>query len=185
MPKVMLPLAAQPLWLSTAALAAGPWEPVCAPVRLTASAASVSFAVIPAQYVMFRLRLEVISSGDSSISVRFNNDSGANYSRQQMEVNNITVTARRLTSQTNIQLQNNGVDASASATHDVVIVKSIAAKAALLMNTGSVMTSSGLMLIVQPGKWANTADLINRIDVSSDYSTFTAGSILILQGSKF
>lgn len=186
MPKVMLPLAAQPLWMPTDVLAAGPWEPVCAPVRLASAAASVSFASIPAAYVMFRLRCEIIKDATgNSISLRLNNDSGTNYNRQYIEGNNAAVTAARATGGNRIYLQNNGVDASAHATHDLVIAKPIAGSAGLVLNSGSVMTTSGIMLFSNAGIWANTADLINRIDVSSDSGNFAAGSIFYLEGSKF
>ena len=184
----MLPLAAQPLWLPTENLAAGPWEPVCAPVRLASAAASVSFASIPAQYVMFRLRAEIIKDGTNGQAIlRLNNDSAGNYARQMLHSADTTVNSARVTAQTSINVNNN-IGAGLSATLDIVIAKPIAGAAGLVLYSQGYMDSAGTPVINLDhiaGIWSNTADLINRIDVLSDTTNFAAGSIFILEGSKF
>ena len=184
MPKVMLPLSAQPLWLPTENLAAGPWEPVCAPVRLASAAASVSFQSIPAQYVMFRLRCEIIKDASgATVSLRFNNDSGANYDYQRLTGNGATVAGARATGGTSIPMTLS-IDASSTTTFGVVIAKPIAGANGLTVSD-CVYTATDLTSTYHAGRWANTADLINRIDVINSVGNFAAGSIFYLEGSKF
>jgi len=185
MPKVMLPLAAQPLWMPTDVLAAGPWEPVCAPVRLAAAASSVSFASIPAAFVMFRLRAEIIKDGTTaSPLLRFNNDSGANYSRQYVIGSSTSVSGARATGQTSISHAFEAIGANEFATMDLIIAKPIAGAAALTVELYAV-SQTNLAMAGVAGIWSNTADLINRIDIISNGGDFAAGSIFILEGSKF
>lgn len=185
MPKVGLPLAAQPLWLPTENLAAGPWEPVCAPVRLATTAASVSFASIPAQYVMFRLRYEIIRDGTtSSYNFRFNNDSGANYSYEYLMGDNATVSSGRVTGATSINTSYFAVEASGHASGELVIAKPIAGAAGLVVG-GRAAVQTNIRVDSLVGIWSNTADLINRIDITSNVDNLAAGSIFILEGSKF
>lgn len=184
MPKVMLPLAAQPLWLPTENLAAGPWEPVCAPVRLASAAASVSFASIPAQYVMFRLRCQVNKDATpGSIVMTLNNDTGGNYARERLIGDNATVSSGRVTAQTSFSTSFS-MDASTPAVCTYVVAKPIAGAAGLIL-TSIALTSTNLTLFELAGHWGNTADLINRIDILASAGNFDTGSIFILEGSKF
>lgn len=186
MPKVMLPLAAQPLWLPTENLAAGPWEPVCAPVRLAAAAASVSFASIPAQYVMFRLRCQYIDdSTQGRGNLVLNNDTGANYSWQRLYGESTSVVGQRSTAQTSIS---DGLltEASGFFEGDYVIAKPIAGAAALVvLSSFNNRATASHILVGVAGIWSNTADLINRIDLVRSTGNFAAGSIFILEGSRF
>ena len=187
MPKVMLPLAAQPLWLPTENLAAGPWEPVCAPVRLASAAASVSFASIPAQYVMFRLRCEIINDGTAdTVTMRLNNDSGAVYPWQYLRASSTTVDAFRNAAQTVIPITlGAAVDANTFMTCDIIIAKPIAGANGIILLSGTRLGNAGdLYYNNLAALWNNTADLINRIDVIKTSGNFAAGSIFILEGSK-
>lgn len=184
MPKVMLPLSYQPLWMPTEALAAGPWEPVCAPVRLAAAASSVSFQNIPAAFVMFRLVCQIIKDGTLGlISFTLNNDTGANYSRQYLSAASTTVSAGRDSAQTSANLLV-GPEANAHSTFDAVIAKPLASTAGLI-SVMNVSFQTNIRLVDHAFIWANTAALINRIDVLSSVTDFAADSILILEGSRF
>lgn len=188
MPKVMLPLAAQPLWLPTENLAAGPWEPVCAPVRLASAAASVSFASIPAQYVMFRLIGEIINDASAAdIYFKFNADSGANYDVQVLGGNGVTVSSTRTTGgSSGIHLFGNAsMAASTHLTFVLTIAKPIAGAAALSVCHATGYNGANFDIHDTAGRWANTADLINQIAFSKSAGNFAAGSIFILEGSKF
>ena len=189
MPRVGFPISAQPLWLPTENLAAGPWEPVCAPVRLASAAASVSFASIPAQYVMFRLRCEIINDASAkTIDLRLNNDSGVNYDTQQINVSNVTVTGGRSTGRTSMYVNYSNLAASELGTVDFVIAKPIAGAAGLILASVVNTTTAALDLVLDACIWNNTAALINRIDVvaaaAAGTGNFAAGSIFILEGSK-
>lgn len=188
MPKVMLPLAAQPLWMPTDVLAAGPWEPVCAPVRLAAAASSVSFASIPAAYVMFRLRCQIVNDANAkNVQARLNNDSAGNYSYQSFYCASTTPGSARSTSQTYIMVAGEAASLAASqnATLDITIAKPIAGAAALLFSSGGYTSSTVPVLEDHAGIWSNTAALIDRIDILASSNNFAANSIFILEGSRF
>lgn len=183
MPRVGLPLSAQPLWLPTEVLAAGPWEDI-ASSRLSAAAASVSFQNIPAAFVMFRLYAEIIQDGTGgSFTLRFNNDSGVNYDYELLLGNDVSVTSARTTGATS--LLGLAVDANAFAVLNATVAKPIAGAAGLVQADTVRTTGATLRTAHSAGIWNNTADLLNRIDLLTSAGNFAVGTLCVLQGSRF
>jgi hypothetical protein len=86
---------------------------------LSSSAASVTFSAIPSTYTDLVVRLSVRGDQSSAISdftLRFNSDSGSNYSETRLlGFNGTNVLSDRLSSQTNIQnITVNGSTSTAS-----------------------------------------------------------------------
>ncbi len=188
MPRLMLPLTAQPLSMPTNVLAAGPWEIVCAPVRLSSTAASVSFATIPPQYLMFRLRCQIVNDANTkSVQVRLNNDSSANYAYQVLYSASSTVTIGRSSNQTKIIVAGEGAVLAASqfATIDITIARTIDTKGAVLIANASYNTLPVVEHHAAMHNYAAGGALINRIDILASSNNFAANSIFVLEGSRF
>lgn len=136
---------------------------------LAASASEVVFGSLPQTYRDLVLVVRgTIASGVGSI--RFNTDSGANYTRVGMYGDGSSAVSYSGTSvevynspMTNIM---NIMDYSATDKHKIYIARD---------------TNASSFTIAQAGRWANTA-AITTVAVISPASTFTAGSTFTLYG---
>ena len=181
------PLSYQPLWLKEENIASGPWE-IVGSSRLSAAAASVSFASIPAAYTMFRLIAEIVNDGAiKDVALRFNNDSGANYDTQILNMSGGTLTGQRNAGGTSGAADYNGLSANTFATLEAIIAKPIAGAKGLALVSIVPTGAAGIQLTEDAIVWNNTAALINRIDmiVSGGGGNFAAGSLFILEGSRW
>jgi hypothetical protein len=149
-----------------------------ATTTLVSSASSVTFSSISGSYRDLLLIAQPKSSSTIGIVVRFNSDSGANYSFVRMNGNGSSATSNSYTSQTSIDLADSlaaggdsGImqimDYSATDKHKTVLVRS---------DSPSDVTRA----IV--GRWANTS-AITTVAVTTS-GTMLSGTTLSLYGVK-
>jgi hypothetical protein len=140
-----------------------------ATVTLASTAASVTFSSIPATYRDLILVVRgTLTSGVGSI--RFNGDSGANYTRVGMYGDGSTAASY---SGTSAEIFNspitdimNIMDYSATDKHKTYIARD---------------SNSASLVVAQAGRWANTA-AITTVALISPSSTFGVGSTFSLYG---
>ena len=146
---------------------------------------SVSGDTISVNPISAKLHLKIIVScyatgGNMNVLLRFNNDSGNNYSlRRELD----GAADATLTSNPEIQLQ---TSTSTIPQYSVVHVtnpatneKPVIAQTIAYSTGASVAPSRGQIV----GKWANTASQITRIDViNSSTGDFAAGSTVVVLG---
>lgn len=167
-------------WASTGANAGIWWEELG---RSTLGAAGDTITLNPIAARKY-LRIIVIASatgGTINARLRFNNDSGANYSERSSANGGADGTA---VSQTSM-----GLSATASAADRIFEgdIRNIAAQEKLLMGTtveqgtaGAANTTSRAEIA---NKWANTANQITRIDViNTGTGDFAIGSEVVVLG---
>ena len=162
--------------------ATGPAWTVIGSTTLASPAASISFASIDSKYKMFRVTAYLL--GDASgkvVSTRFNNDSGANYDYQHVTGSDTTVSAARSTGQTDIDFPS-GLAANQSETFTMVVAKQVTGSPAMVLIDAALTDSGGFTKGNIAGRWNNTADLINRIDLISSSGNFAAGTVVVLEG---
>lgn len=140
---------------------------------------TLSLTPIAARKYLYVVASLLATGGTINASVRFNNDSGANY-------------ARRLST-------NNGADAATGSLTSVSISSSLAAKQFVVMSIDNIATLEKLftseVLAATAGaanapqsdrsysKWANTANQITRIDlINGGTGDFAIGSELVVLG---
>jgi hypothetical protein len=176
------------------------WEPLAAAplglvqgmvpiqrIELGAAAASIDFQNIPQNY--HHLRLVITARGDAAAAaagllMRFNNDSGANYDRQQIDGTDTTVAASSTTAQTSAVLGNIPA-ATALAGQTAAITCEIPNYGALSFFKGANIEAG--MRYTSPqrqasfAQWRSTA-AINRITLLLTSGNFVAGSVATLYG---
>lgn len=164
---------------------AGPWD-VIDSVELGSAAPSVSFQSIDSKYKMFRVTAYLINDANvASFLLRLNNDSGSNYNRQLLQGLDTTVSAVRTASATSIEVTGGiAVAASGIVTLEAIIAKQVAGSAGMVLVGVTQPTDAGALYTARvAGQWANTSDLINRIDLISSAGDFAAGTVVVLEGA--
>ncbi len=150
---------------------------------LSSPAVAITFSGISSAFVFFSLSVYALdgATATASVELRLNNDSGANYERQMLRILSTTLLAERLTGQTLVDIDP-AVDSDAEGMLSVYIAKTLAGDhAQMVINAGA--DSSGIGLALNGGRWTNTADLINRIDVIRA-SNLNTGTRVLLEGAK-
>ena len=169
-------------------------------IILPSSNASISFSNIPQTYSHLQLRGILQSSntnsgvGQTEVGLRFNTDSGSNYTKSYIIGTGAAVYARGYTSQTYINLaaawNNSGSNGSYIFTPFVLDIydyistsKLKTVKAFYAYDANATSDNNGSMYIC--GTWNNTA-AINAIsfDASVDASTLNTNSQISLYGIK-
>ena len=154
-------------------------------ITLGSPAASVTFSSGLTAYKFFRLTVYILNDANAkNIQVRFNNDSGSNYTRQAVSAASTGVSGERPAATTSVEINTgNNITASETASVQVLVAKPAAGV------KGQVVYSHGYnaspSLILGGAEWNNTADLISRIDVIALSNTFAAGTSILLEGLSF
>jgi hypothetical protein len=150
---------------------------------LGSPASSISFTGITTTNTFFLISGYITKDGSGAgIQMRFNNDSGSNYREQQLYANTTTVTAYRRSSATELSVIYSSLAANESASFTSLISKPVSGQAASGIITGPYGTDASSY---QNGsQWANTADLINRIDIISSSNNLDTNSSVLIEGAK-
>lgn len=162
--------------------AAPSWEHIAAQV-LDAAAASIVFSDISTAYRMFRITLYIIKDGTGGLAeLRLNSDAGANYDRQYMTANGVSIGGNR-----NLGLDSHRIDSGIGANNhslaEILIAKQVATEMALIFSRSN-YGNGGVdpYIDLQVSQWTNVADLINRIDIIASAGNFDVGTRAVLEG---
>ena len=156
------------------------YEPI-ATTTLGSAAATITFSSIPATYTDLRVALvgNSITSASPTL-MRFNNDSGTNYSWTRLLGDGSTTFSSALTSQTSGQLSTTYTGSNPSATFvDVFSYAGSTNKTFLANGNYDQNGSGGVGRYVN--LWRNTA-AINRIDLLLSGASFATGTTATIYG---
>lgn len=160
------------------------WWHEIARTTLTAAGDTITVSSIPPRkYLYFRLS-GVATGGTLDTSFRFNNDSGTTYAHRYSANHAAEVAA---VSATSTPLESGATDSGSVASHTIEVVN-IAAESKLLnwraLSEDATGGATNITVIEGFGKWANTADQINRIDWLNLAGTgdFAIGSEVVVLG---
>ena len=159
------------------------YEPI-ASTTLGSSAADITFSSIPGTYTDLILVITGAFSGNETIGVRFNGDTGSNYSSTILAGSGSTASSGRNSSQTALTVGTNGYYTTSIAANSVLQIQSYAnTNVYKTMLSRSNNANVGLDAIV--GLWRSTA-AIDSIKLYGFYSayTFSSGSTAALYGIK-
>jgi len=160
----------------------GTWE-LMGQSTLTAAASSISFPVLP---VYRALWVEVHVTNDANakaILLRFNGDSGTNYTTQHVSAIDYTVAGGRNTGQTSINLDSGAnLDASEIASLTLLIVKPAASSKAQVLSMTGINASPGLFL--NGSEWNNTSALITSFTLTASAGNFAVNTSVRSFGSR-
>lgn len=150
---------------------------------LSGAAASVSFQFQPV-YRAVMVSGYIHKDGTANTAyLTFNGDTGANYSRQTIEVDGAGNNAQRVTGASNYLLYWSAIAASMEAHFEALVTKTTAAAKAQVVHIGDFDRAGPTICIeLSGGEWSNTADLLSRIDIGATTGNFAAASSFTLWG---
>jgi hypothetical protein len=161
---------------------ASTYEPI-ATTTLGSAASSVTFSSITASYTdLVLISTAGVTAGAVNFAVRFNSDSGANYSRTVFSGTGSAATSDKNTGLTYTILNDYGyMDTTLNTNiigHIMNYSNSTTFKTTLSRTNNAANGTSAVVNL-----WRNTA-AINRLDILPTSSTFLAGSTFTLYGIK-
>jgi hypothetical protein len=174
---------------SGAPAAVGDYESIQTVTVGSGGSSSISFSSIPSTYKHLQLRmLNQWSANDRSGLIRFNSDSGSNYSYHWLTGDGSSATASAGTSATVIEFFYNfggGYSSSYFGASVLDILDYTSANKAKTTRALSGFDYNGSGRIqFQSGRWGNTSDAINAITITTQSGTFVQNSSFALYGIK-
>jgi hypothetical protein len=158
------------------------YEPI-ATQTLTSTVSTVVFSSIPQTYT--DLELSVSSLGDSataSVNVRFNSDSGSNYSVTRIYGNGSAAASNRYSSQTSLQIGDYQLQSGSEVPLYICKINSYS-NSTTNKTTLSRSNTTSYWVSFQCGLWRNTA-AINSITFVMGSGSFISGSVFTIYGIK-
>jgi hypothetical protein len=150
---------------------------------LTTAGNTITVSSIPTRkYLM--VVYQVVGSGGATgnVSLRLNNDSGANYARRSSVDGAADGTIGSTTAITNASGPSSGTSAAA-----VIYLTNVLSQEKLAYGHSVVVATAGAASVPTrnelTGKWTNTTSVINRIDLAAPSNNFAAGSEVVVLGS--
>lgn len=167
-------------WASTGANG-GIWEEELGRTTLGVAGDTLSVTGLPARKYL-KVRINTINTGGTnSIAIRFNGDSGANYTYRNASAGGADTTAASAT-----ELVSQGAGAWSHFIEMEVLNVAAREKAAILHSNAlnAVGAANVPGRLEHAGKWSNTADAISRIDVLNLLGTgdYAIGSEIVVTG---
>jgi hypothetical protein len=156
-----------------------------ATTTLSSAAATITFSSIPATYTDLRLVFIGTASASTNGYIRFNSDSGTNYSRTSLTGDGSGVYAQRATNVTFVTMTvNNAINTTIPTlrTADIFSYAGSTNKTVLTTEASDLNGSGGSVVVVQ--LWRNTS-AINQIELSTTGgANYSAGTTVTLYGIK-
>lgn len=157
-------------------------EVAIASQTLGSAAATITFSSISSAYTDIRVVVNGTPTGNTQFRLRFNNDSGANYSGTEVRGNGSSIGSDRYTSDTGIYSNWAAFATSAQpvlTTFDVFSYTGSTNKTVL--STFNQDTNGSGTIEYGVGLWRSTS-AINRIDLTAAGNSFNTGTIVTLYG---
>jgi len=159
------------------------YEPI-ATTTLGSSASSITFSSIPATYTDLRVVL-VGTASSGSANLRFNSDTGANYSYTRLKGDGTSATSGRSTGNTQIYLSQGAGPVSSMPDFFTIDVFSYAGSTYKTCLNTSNMNHNGTdeEVAAVVGLWQSTS-AINTITLSRNVGNYNTGTTATLYGIK-
>ena len=146
---------------------------------LGSAASSVTFSSISGTYTDLRIIYATTASGDAGNYLRFNSDTGSNYSRTGLYGNGSSAGSNRDTNATGIYGPFTMSSAITSNTIDIMNYSNTTTNKTCLVRAGAANNST----LASVGLWRSTA-AITSVSITCDGANFTSGSTFTLYGIK-
>jgi hypothetical protein len=156
------------------------YEPI-ATTTLGSAASTISFTSISSGYTDLRLVLVTRDASGSIIRLRFNSDTGTNYSRTNLSGNGSTASSSRSTSANNISIGFGITTANVWGFYEMDIFSYAGSTNKTCLVTASEDENGSGTVSKRVGLWRNTA-AITDIELSATSGTFASGSTATLYG---
>jgi virulence-associated protein VapD len=161
------------------------YEPI-ATQTLGSAASAISFTSIGSGYTDLRLVISVSGFSDitGGVALRFNSDTGNNYSQTRLIGNGSTATSSRRTSVSDIEFFNNDIGAS----KPVLLIADLFSYSGntnktVLLEASTDMNGSG-SVFRHVGLWRNTSAITSIVATNTSAYNFNVGTTATLYGIK-
>lgn len=160
------------------------YEPIQT-TTLTSAQSSITFSSIPSTYTDLRVVwVGTNTTGSSEVRLRFNSDTGTNYSQTALSGNGSSATSGRLTSQTLIYLTwGNSLNGTLPAFKTVDVFSYTGSTYKTVLSTESTDRNGSGSVVANVGLWRSTST-ITSIELSVDTNNFATGTTATLYGIK-
>lgn len=151
----------------------------------TGSSATITFSSIPSTYASLQIRIFAKDGSLNQIGLRFNSDSGSNYSTHQLYGDGASVTASALTSTTRVSYIGQAVATANIGGVSIVDVHDYASTSknkTVRSFTGWDTNGSGEVKLTS-GLWMNTS-AVTSLSIVNLADNFTTTSVFSLYGIK-
>jgi hypothetical protein len=153
-----------------------------AAVTLSSSASTVTFAGIPSGYKHLQIRYALTAAAPADTTIRFNGDTGSNYSSHLLRGNPPSAQAYAYTSQSAAYVQFNIGYANSVAVIDVLDYGNSNKNKTIRSLAGWDNNGSG-NIDFWSGAWYNTSAITSLV-LTAATTTFSANSVFALYGIK-
>jgi hypothetical protein len=148
-------------------------------ITVGTATASVTFSSIPSTYTDLVIVTSIQRTATGNTRIRFNGDTGTNYSTTYIEGNGTAASSVRVTNQTYMTLDySNSTSSWVPSIANIMNYANTTTNKTIINRTGD----AGVVVLAYAQLWRNTA-AINSITLLSD-TTFAAGSTFSLYGIK-
>ena len=151
-----------------------------ATTTLGSAAATIDFSSVPATYTDLRLVLVDRGASGSTILVRFNSDSGSNYSRTRLQGDGASASSSQSTNQTSVICGNQPSATGVWGMHTVDVFSYAGSTNKTCLVTASEDANGSGTVQRQVALWRSTA-AINTLTISAS-NNFDAGTTATLYG---
>ena len=162
---------------------AATYEPIQT-YTLSSAATTITFSSVPSTYTDLRLILTSQSTTSNGAYLRFNNDTGSNYSYTYLRGNGTDATSSNSSNDgnPNLLIPLEGSSRYSLNIIDVLSYVGSTYKTALISDNGSNIGAGSIWRIV--GMWRNTAAIATMTLTSVSSSDFLTGTVATLYGIK-
>ncbi len=153
-----------------------------ATTTLGSASATITFSSISASYTDLRLVIVALQGSGNNIALRFNSDSGANYSRIRLIGNGTTATSTQATGDTEIDLNREALSSTNPSLYEVDIFSYAGSTHKTLLATTNEDRNGSGSVVKTVGLWRDTT-AINSITITSlSADTMGAGTTATIYG---
>jgi hypothetical protein len=156
------------------------YEPI-ATTTLGSAAANITFSTIPATYTDLRIVLVGTTTVADAIFLRYNGDTGTNYSRTVLQGDGTTAASSRQTGENLIYLTRTNLDTTLPQLFEIDIFSYAGATNKTCLVASSQDKNGSGLVVREVGLWRNTS-AINEVSLNSFSSTFKVGTTATLYG---
>ena len=153
-----------------------------ATTTLGSANASITFSTITAAYTDLRLIITALQGSSLNIALRFNSDSGSNYSRVRLIGNGTTAASTRVTSDTEIDLNNTNLSTTIPFLFEIDIFSYSGSKYKTLLHRSSQDLNGSGSTLLAVGLWRNTTAIDTILITSKTADTLATGTTATLYG---
>jgi len=153
-----------------------------ATTTLGSASATITFSSISSAYTDLRLVITALQGSGNNIALRFNSDSGTNYSRTRLIGNGTSATSTRATDDTEIDLNREALSSTNPSLYEIDIFSYAGSTNKTLLATANEDRNGSGSVMRVVGLWRSTSAISTILITSLSADTMGVGTTATLYG---